>query len=119
MTDYNNLPDDVNVIYTDFVECQYCGIRFAHGDTEAMQNHWRDCPAEHPARVEIERLEAEVERLRAANAQLVEALTGLLDTYKKEDTFALMTPARIKQVKRQAISAAKAIIDKAESEAAQ
>lgn len=116
MTDYNNLPDDVNVIYTDFVECQYCGLRFGHDDTEAMQNHWRDCPAEHPARVEIERLKAEVERLRAANARLAEALTGLLDTYK-EDTFALMTPARIEQVKRQAISAAKAIIDKAENEA--
>lgn len=67
---------------------------------------------------QLRRAEAEVERLRAANARLVEALTGLLDTYK-EDTFALMTPARIEQVKRQAISAAKAIIDKAESEAAQ
>lgn len=73
MTDYNNLPDSVEVTYTDFVECQYCGLRFGHGETAAMQNHWRDCPADHPARVEIERLQAEVERLQAANARLVAA----------------------------------------------
>lgn len=75
MTDYNNLPDSVEVTYTDFVECQYCGLRFGHDETAAMQNHWRDCPAEHPARVEIE-------RLQAANARLVEACKEAVEWFE-------------------------------------
>lgn len=103
MTDYNNLPNDVKVTYTDFVECQYCGLRFGHDETAAMQNHWRDCPAEHPARVEIE-------RLRAANARLVEACKEAVEWF---EVYADEYPAHGRRVEAKLMAA----VEQVENEA--
>jgi hypothetical protein len=60
-----------NVTYTNFVECQYCGDRFSHGDTQGLNNHWRECK-QHPA-------QAEITRLKAANARLLAACEAALE----------------------------------------
>lgn len=53
----------MTVTYTDFIDCQYCDQRFNPSDTEALADHWRECP-NHPARVEIERLQDQLHAAR-------------------------------------------------------
>lgn len=44
-------------------QCAYCGAVYLNGDPAALE-HWRECE-EHPARQELERLQARVWELEA------------------------------------------------------